>query len=146
MKPKNEMTIPTWEQMCKDKSGTIYRDWFEDGLRCLVMRGPGALCAYVGVPLDHPLAGRSYEDIPVRVHYGLTFSGEGDGKWRPKGSYWYGWDYYHCDDYSFYYDTSPSSVLRHTEYKKWMVNEVEAEIQDALYEFKKLMKLVEVKQ
>jgi hypothetical protein len=45
------------------------------GLPCLIVRGPvGALCGYVGVTADHPLHGKSYEDVDVEVHGGLTYA------------------------------------------------------------------------
>jgi hypothetical protein len=65
-------------------------------LRGLVLQGPIALCAYVGVPLDHWAAGM--EDLDFDCHWGITFRGEGDGAMRPAGWYWYGWDYGHCTD------------------------------------------------
>lgn len=58
-------------------SNTVLRDWYEDGIRCQIVRGPCALCAYLGVPLDHPIANKNYEDIPLSVHYGLTFGSAG---------------------------------------------------------------------
>lgn len=45
------------------------------GLPCLIVRGPsGALCGYVGVSRRHPAYGKSYDDVDVRVHGGLTFA------------------------------------------------------------------------
>lgn len=135
--------MKTWEEMRKDKSGTIYKDWFEDGIRCLIMRGPASLCAYLGVPETHPLADKSYDDIPLSVHGGLTFSCKGDGM-RPTGYYWYGWDYAHCNDYAFYYDEPPlANGFDHSPDKKWTVDEVEKEIKSAVYDFKMLVKLAE---
>ena len=44
-------------------------------LPCLILRGPmKALCGYVGVPPSHPVYQKSYNDINVEVHGGLTFS------------------------------------------------------------------------
>jgi hypothetical protein len=135
---RNKLTViikrkfpPTWRHMKKDESGTIYFDWYQEGVRCLIMRGPGALCAYIGVPTGHPLSNKSYEDLNVDVHGGWTFDGEGDGKYRPTGVYWYGWDYTHCDDQPFY------SI--HRTGKRWMVEEVRRHILKALPEFKKEM-------
>jgi hypothetical protein len=132
--------MKTFEELAKDKSGTIYEDWYEDGIRCLIMRGPGALCGYLGIPKDHPLAGRSYDDIPLQVHGGLTFSGEGDS-WRPKGFYWYGWDYGHVGDKSFYDLKYPPRIA--IEEKVWTVEEVKKEFWSVVYAFKKIMKLSE---
>ena len=92
--------MKTWEELKELKSGTILYDEYDEGLRFIVMRGPPALCGYVGVPESHPLAGHSYDDLPVEAHGGLTFGQKGDGRW-PEGYFWYGWDYAHSGDYCF---------------------------------------------
>jgi hypothetical protein len=99
------------------------------------MRGPVSLCAYMGIPKSHPLAGFSYKDIPLRVHGGLTFSSEGTGNY-PSDYYWYGWDYAHCDDYSFYNDKGING-------RKWLIPDVERETKEAVYDFSMLVKLAE---
>jgi len=134
--------MKTWEELVEMKEQTL-KDWFDDGVRCLILRGPGALCAYVGIPKDHPLAGFSYDDIPIECHGGLTYSGEGDGKLRPDGFFWYGWDYAHSGDYCFYYDKPPIAGLRSLVDKKWLVEDVEKDMWSAVYEFKKLIRLAE---
>lgn len=86
----------------------------------------GHLCGYVGVPRDHPWYGFQYnqclqgckgepnsikpdliswlcdhekpETLLVEVHGGLTFSGEGDGEYLPKGFWWFGFDCAHLGD------------------------------------------------
>ncbi len=49
------------------------------GLPCLAVRHAllGQWCGYVGVPPEHPWAGRPYDDdaVNVDVHGGLTFAG-----------------------------------------------------------------------
>lgn len=130
----------TFIEMSKDPTGTIYEDWFDEGVRCLIMRGPSALCAYLGVPIDHPLAGRGYDSIPLDCHGGLTFSRAGEGSY-PKGFWWFGWDYGHCDDRSFY------DLDRKTNFNRggheWTVDEVKREIESVLYNFKRLVSLAE---
>lgn len=59
---KTDKIYPTWEELVKMESGTILEDWYDDGVRCLIIRGPSSLCAYLGVPLDHPLLGGSMTD------------------------------------------------------------------------------------
>jgi len=45
------------------------------GLPCLALRGPlGSWCGYVGVYPGHPAYKVHYDDIPVSVHGGLTYS------------------------------------------------------------------------
>lgn len=120
----------------------VLRDYFDEGVRCLVLRSSFHLCAYLGIPIDHPLANKSYDDIPLQCHGGLTFGDKGDGKIWPENWFWYGWDYGHCDDQSFYKGIAKEFEGRG---KKWTIKEVVSEINWALYDFKKLMKLVEVK-
>lgn len=128
--------MTTFEQVKKDKLSTVYYDWFDEGVRCLIVRGPASLCAYFGIPIDHPLANKPYDDLPLDVHGGLTFSGEGEDKFRPKDFWWYGWDYGHTGDKSTY----DSLVL---DGKEWTPEEVKGEVENALWDFKKLMKLCE---
>jgi len=38
---------------------------------------------YVDLPPDHPMYGKDYDDMPVRIHGGLTFAEkQEDGMWR----------------------------------------------------------------
>lgn len=130
----------TWEQLCAMEEGATLCDWTEDGVRCLIKRGPASICAYLGIPIGHPMAGHDYESIPISVHGGLTFAKEGDGKYFPNGFYFYGWDYSHCGDYSFYYNNI--STIRNED-KKWLLGEVQQQVKNAVYDFKKLMELAE---
>ena len=95
----------TFEELASDPEGTIYHDEIREGVRLLILRGPVSVNAYLGVPLDHPLAGFHYNDIPLDVHGGLTFSSKGATRktttW-PASWWWYGWDYGHAGDKSFY--------------------------------------------
>jgi hypothetical protein len=82
-------------------------------LDCLIVRNHmGALCGYVGLPPDHPLHGKGYDDVPdVDVHGGLTFAdscqeGAEDGPGvchvpepgRPAKVWWLGFDCAHGFD------------------------------------------------
>jgi hypothetical protein len=51
--------------------------WSHAGFACLVIRNHlfGNWCGYVGVPEEHPYFGKSYDDVPVEVHGGLTYEG-----------------------------------------------------------------------
>lgn len=129
----------TWEQLAGDAVGTIYVDRHEDGLRFLVMRGPASLCAYLGVPKSHPLAGHSYDDVTINCHGGLTFASEGGFKTFPSEWFWYGWDYSHLDDACFYDLRYEKDSGDH----KWTVEEVEGDSWGAICDFKHLMKLSE---
>lgn len=87
------------------------------GLPCLAVRNrhSGNWCGYVGLPPEHPLHGKGYDDlgIDVDVHGGLTFSdkcrpGENEaqgichvpGPGEPDHVWWLGFDCAHCCDYS----------------------------------------------
>lgn len=130
--------VPTWKDVVDAEVGKVFIDRFDEGLRFIVLRGPAALCAYVGVPLSHPLAGHSYEDLPIECHGGLTYanSGGGDRSFLPADFFWYGWDYAHCYDKSTY-----DGVGR--EGKEWLSQDVDAEAWTPLYQFRKLMRVAE---
>lgn len=124
--------------------GTIVHDILEDGLRFIIMRGPFHFCAYIGVPKDHPLAGFEYDAISfVSAHGGFTFAGEGtkENKW-PEGYYWYGWDYGHYGDRSYYASEITSTISERND-KDWTIEEVIKDSWGALYDFKKLRSLAE---
>lgn len=135
--------LEKFKLLAKDDVGKIYIDRFQENVRVLVMRGPVSLCVYLGIPVDHPLAGNNYDDLPVSCNGGLTFGGTGEGKgdFWPKGYYWYGWDYAHCNDLCFYDLDRMSASDRKS--KPWTVEAVESELWQAVYDMKKLMKLTE---
>ena len=138
-----QTAMKTFEDIAQDVTGTIYEDYFDEGIRVLIMRGPCSLCAYLGVPVGHPLAGHSYEDLSVEAHGGLTFASEGGRDTWPEGWYWYGIDYAHAGDYNFYFDEHPSIFTTPTQDKKWTVEEVKADLWGTIYDFKKLVRLSE---
>ena len=131
------MNNSEWAEVVNAEQGHIFDDYYEEGVRVIIVRGPACLCVYCGIPEDHPLAGFSYDDIPLSCHGGLTFSDKGDGKYRPTGFYWYGWDYGHAGDMSTYDGT----IFPNGE--KWTAKKVKADIYWSVVEFKKLMKLAE---
>ena len=90
------MNETTWKDVVAAEVGHIFIDEFDENVRFLVLRSRASLCAYLGVPVGHPLAGFSCELLPIHAHGGLTYAGAGEGEMRPKDFYWYGWDYGHC--------------------------------------------------
>lgn len=127
----------TWEDVKNAEVGHAFVDEFDEGVRFIILRGPGSLCAYVGVSVDHPLAGWDYDDLPVSAHGGLTYSGinvHGDGS-----TYWYGWDYNHSGDKSAW----DSPYTRDREEKEWTPAMVYSDAWEPRWEFKKLVRLVE---
>ena len=132
----------TFEEAKKDEH-TIYVDEFIDGIRLVIIRGPVCLCAYYGLPVEHPLAGVNYDELPVNVHGGFTFGGEFNRPYHHsqkcmvlKGYYWYGWDYGHYGDQSFWGEENE-------EEKKWDVESVYNDAVDCLCGFLKLVRIVE---
>ena len=137
MPTKNALELTYAELRDDYKEGDILVDEHHDGVRYLVMRGLGALCAYVGVPVRHPLAGLGADELPLNCHGGLTFAGKGAGDpYRPGRYYWYGWDYGHFQDALFF-----SSRVKGI---KWTVKKVVPEVESVVYDFKKLMNLAEI--
>jgi hypothetical protein len=78
------------------------------GLPGLIVRNPyGALCGYVGVANEHPFYGKSYNDLDVEVHGGLTYADacQVDGPichvpepGEPDDVWWFGFDCAHAYD------------------------------------------------
>ncbi len=100
-----------------DKSGWEPGPWKDEpdrvefeafGFPALIVRGPvGAPCGYVAVPPGHPWYDQGYDDVDVRVHGGLTYSGRCAGHichvpkpGEPDDVYWLGFDCGHSGDLS----------------------------------------------
>jgi hypothetical protein len=133
-------TSANWSELLAAPSGKIFVSEIDNGLRFVIVRGPAALCAYVGLPEDHPLAGFSNEDINVNAHGGLTYAGAGDGvAGRVTGWFWYGWDYAHAGDASFY----DAIRGKREDETRWDVAAVVADSQSTLDEFRRLANLAE---
>jgi hypothetical protein len=131
----------------------ILQDFLIPGtpLRGLILHSGFCLCAYLGVPKDHWVA--DMEGLSFECHRGITFRGEGSdiegsdtvgsqpGAERPRGWFWYGWDYAHAGDAILPLDDPrlPES-LRETireigslmpRGKRWSVEEVALDVIDA---------------
>lgn len=139
MKFAKEINEFTWEDVVSASPGDVFVDRMEDGVRFVILRGPFHLCAYVGVPMDHPLAGFDYEAIPLRCHGGLTYGDSGTDRPLPAGRYWYGWDYGHCGDYSIH----AGKLLGESGGKRWGVKDVDSDSWSAIYGFITLVRLAE---
>ena len=141
MKTYNEKPLEeiTFEDGVGLESSTIVADWYDEGIRIIIVRGPASFNCYIGVPETHPLAGHDYDSLSIDCHGGLTYSGKGDDEYFPKGFWWYGWDYSHLGDYSFY-DVKYNKL---SDEKKWTPNVIKKDSWGAIYDFKKLMKLAE---
>lgn len=73
------------------------------GYECLIFRAKpdtlGHLCGYVKLPKTHKYFNKSYDNIQIEVHGGLTYSGmsETGGEYFTEG-YWIGFDCAHFGD------------------------------------------------
>jgi hypothetical protein len=72
-------------------SDTIVKKWEHHNIRCAIAQGPFRNCnGYVQIPKNHPWRTiTDYNEVPVNVHGGLTFS-DRDG--------WFGFDTGHYRD------------------------------------------------
>lgn len=55
------------------------KEFVYKGYKCLIFRNPDMqfLCGYVELPKGHRYYKKLYDNIPIKVHGGLTFSGDG---------------------------------------------------------------------
>jgi hypothetical protein len=82
----------------------IEREWKHAGLSCAVVQArEGAhRCGYVRVPPAHPMFGKSYNDVDVNVHGGLTFAAiEPCTEHEDGQGFWFGFDCAHSGDASY---------------------------------------------
>lgn len=140
--PQGKQNVRSFVEAAADPVGTIYIDRWDEGVRFVVLRGPSALCAYIGVPVGHPLAGHSYNDLPVNAHGGLTYAGSGVTGLEDAGLYWYGWDYGHAGDRLLFSLDSRFSTL-HMGDEEWTPSAVDSDSWEVLYDFHGLMRLAE---
>lgn len=132
----------SFEDVCKDKPGTIYADWEINGYRCLVSRGPSSLCAYVGVKPEHIIYGIDYEELPIKCHGGLTYSIKGDDSFIwPSGYWWIGWDYGHSGDKSTHDNNFSYLPSYSNDSHAWTPDEVVAEVPEVVEQLKKIKRI-----
>jgi hypothetical protein len=129
----------SWEDVVEAEPGHVFYQKYEDGIQQVILRGPFHLCAYLGIPKSHPMAGHEYDNVPIPVHGGLTFAGTMPAlDTIQPGLWWYGWDYGHCDDYSIWSTPIPNY---HQSGTKWTPAMVEQELWSPCYDLSKLMNL-----
>jgi hypothetical protein len=66
------------------------------------------LCGYVGLPKKHKYYNKGYDDIPVEVHGGLTFSEDTLQRQPEKNLWWIGFDCAHSGDVAHFYFNPPT--------------------------------------
>ena len=92
-----------WDDEPEDK--IVWIDSATD-LDCMIVRqSNGFWCGYVGLPPGHKYHGEFYDDVPVDVHGGLTYSDACVGhvchvaaEGRPDDIWWVGFDCAHMGD------------------------------------------------
>lgn len=68
-------------------------------MAAVVVQDHGSRCGYVGVPKDHAAAGKSYDELDIDVHGGLTYDGCNTEYPAPSdGLWWFGYDCAHWGD------------------------------------------------
>lgn len=114
------------------------------GLRYFVRNFHGKHpCVYVALPIYHELNGKDYfwveENYSITVHGGLTFSGRNIESVNTgnEGDWLIGWDYGHAWDYD---PTFAGTHLGETS-RKWEVDELVADAEDACKQFAMCHKL-----
>lgn len=81
----------------------LEKTWMtEAGLTAaVVVQDHGSRCGYVGVPKGHAASGKSYNELDVDVHGGLTYSDVNTEYPAPSdGLWWFGYDCAHFGDAS----------------------------------------------
>jgi len=113
---------------------TIEKVWDNENIKCVVVYFRGHRCGYVGLPSTHPfvIKNADYDAINLLVHGGLTYFGDLQGEFP--GYLFYGWDYAHAGD--AIRGEYPSNSAGD---KWWELEEVEAHVNDAAEQLKKLI-------
>lgn len=115
----------------------LYNDIYE-GYHYYILNLGTHPTAYIEIPRNNILFGKDYEEIykmniDIWVNGGLTYSDNnlwiGDGTVL-HDSWFIGWDYGHCDDYTGYELNMPMK-LRHRG-KKWTTEEIIEECEQAI--------------
>ena len=121
-----------------NRKAVVVDDFFQEGIRCLILSLGSHFTAYLGIPIEHPYSGKDYDNVPLSVHGGLTFSSKGEKDTiYPDGFWWYGWDYAHLGDYYFSAISGFDEVQG--EDNDWTFGEVKKEVIEAAKEFNKLI-------
>ena len=79
----------------------IEKEWKHEGYLCVVKmyEEGGHRCGYVGIPKEHPLYKKDYDDVDdFNVHGGLTYSNSDLLEVPSKDTWWFGYDCGHYGD------------------------------------------------
>jgi len=142
-----------WMKVVNAMPGDVLWEYYDpqNDVRGYVIRGPMALCGYVGTREDHAIwrtareeANKGvfrelYDSFPVlRMHGGLTYGGRLERTAvHVTGYYFVGWDYAHSGDATIH----DFAVTSHG--YKWTVPKVAAHVRDAIVTFTNYKQLIE---
>lgn len=118
-----------WDNEPEDKV-----EFEHNGMACMLVRNrSGNWCGYVGLEPSHKYFEKSYDEIDVEVHGGLTYSNKCGGAichvakpGKEENIWWVGFDTAHCDDRSPGYDYLFTPILNRTlvyRTKEYVINE-----------------------
>jgi hypothetical protein len=123
---------------------TIQKVWNYKGLPCVILFvGQSHLCGYVGVTKDYPTFQMNYTELPVKVHGGLTYAGDGMAELfadkneliRKLGNHWwFGFDCCHAGDKVFLDFNNPEEHTVYTEARREHNSENNATIVELVVE------------
>lgn len=69
------------------------------GFPCVILFMPmGYRCGYVGLSIENKYYGKSYDDIPISCHCGLTYASRKLHAQNDTDKWWIGFDCGHCCD------------------------------------------------
>lgn len=89
--------------------------------------------AYIEIPKNHCFYGKSWNEININVHGGVTYAR--DHLLDIKNSWFIGWDYAHCDDYTGYEEMLDTSIRIHG--KKWTTEQIYKHVKNAIQQLLK---------
>jgi hypothetical protein len=82
-----------------DEKTKIEKEWKCCGFDCKVIFVRGShRCGYVAVPKNHVAYDKSYDDMPIVVHGGLTYGSNRLMGKTYKNKFWFGFDCAHAGD------------------------------------------------
>lgn len=81
--------------------------------------------AYIEIPKNHCFYGKSWDEIDIYVHGGVTYAE--DYLLNIKNSWFIGWDYAHWDDYNYYLNNG----------KKWTTKQIYKHVKNAIQQLLK---------
>ena len=119
----------------------LYNELDKDGFRILILNLGSHPTAYIGLPKNHTLNGVTYEELErdglhFSVNGGLSYSDFGVGKGTYNDTWFLGWDYNHCNDYSSYGVYHKYHSFNNLDLKKWTTEEIFEQCKTALEQIK----------